>query len=124
MSNQNFILIKDTSSKITEFLIQRVIGFADSDEYHLLDDDDRKYPGIVCGAFASYICRINGQGGETDVIIDNAFEVIESLCLTQYSDVEDYIVTEILENINFYEYPELIGKLKHRSKLLYDRWLT
>ena len=124
MNNQNFILIKDTSNKITEFLIQQVIGFADSDEYHRLDDEDRKYPGIVCGAFASYISRIYGQGGDIDLIIDNAFDVIESLCLKQYSDVENYVVTEILENIHFNEYPELIGKLKNKSKLLYDRWLT
>ena len=124
MSSQNFILIQDTSSKITEFLIQQVIGFADSDEYHRLDDEDRKYPGIVCGAFASYISRIYEQGGDIDLIIDNAFDVIESLCLKQYSDVENYVVTEILENIHFNEYPELIGKLKNKSKLLYDRWLT
>lgn len=124
MSNQNFILIESESNKVSDFLVQEVSGFSGSDEYLRLDDEDRKSPGIVCGAFANYVSRIYGEGSNADSFLDNAFNVIESLSSIQDSDVENLVVTEILENIHFDVYPELIQKLGNKSKALHKRWLT
>ena len=124
MNSQNFILVEDKFKEVPDFLLQEVSGFPNSDEYLRLDDEDRKSPGIVCGAFANYISRIYGEGGNADYILDTAFNAIESLSLVQDIDVENLVVAEILENIHFDEYPELIQKLGSKSKALHDRWLT
>ncbi|WP_200348833.1 hypothetical protein [Halochromatium glycolicum] len=124
MSSQNFILVEGASNKVSEFLVQEVSGFSNSDEYLRLDDEDRKSPGIVCGAFANYISRIYGERGNAGLVLDNAFNAIESLSSVQDSDVENLVVTEILENIHFDEYPELIQKLGSKSKALHERWIT
>lgn len=111
MSSQNFILVEDESNKISKFLFQEVRGFSDSDEYLRLDNKDRKSLGIVCGAFTNYISRICGECGNAVSVLENAFNAIESLSSAQDIDVENLVVTEVLENINFDEYPELIQKL-------------
>jgi len=123
MSDQNFILVGNKSNTVSEFLIQEVREFSNSDEYLRLDDEDRKSPGIVCGAFANYISRIYGEGGSIDSILDNAFNAIESLSSVHDSEVENLIVTEIFENIHFEEYPMLIQKLGSESMALYKHWL-
>ena len=122
MSSQNFILVEGKSNTIPEFLVQEVSGFSESDEYLRLDDEDKKFPGIVCGAFANYLSRVYSKGGNA-AIMESAFKAIEALSSVQDSDVENLVVTEILENIHFDEYPELIQKLGSKSQALYERWL-
>jgi len=123
MNSQNFILVEGISNKVAEFLVQKVSGFSDSDEYLRLDDKDRSSQGIVCGALANYISRIYGEGDNKNSILDSGFNAIELLSAMQDSDVENLVVTEILENIHVDEYPGLIHHLGSKSKLLYERWL-
>lgn len=124
MSSQYFTLAKAPSTQICEFLVREVIGFSDSDEYLCLDAEDRKSPGIVCGAFANYISKIYRKGGDVDSILNSSFNVIESLSLVQDNDIKNLVVTEILENIRFDKYPELLQRLKKVSKALYEQWLA
>jgi len=123
MRDKDFILVEGAADKISEFLIQGVDEFSSSEEYLRLDDEDRRSTGIVCGAFANYISRIYGEDN-TNPLLVNAFDVIESLSAIQDIEVQNLVVTEILENIYFDEYPEIIQKLGNKSKALYDRWLT
>ena len=123
MNKQDFILVENKSSKLAELLVQEIDKFPDSEEYLRLDDEDRKSSGIVCGAFASYISRAYGEG-DADLLLKKAFDTIEMLSSIQDVGVENLVVTEILENIHFDEFPELIQKLGNKSKALYDRWLT
>lgn len=123
MSNKGFILVEGSSDSVSEFLIQEVGEFASSEEYLRLDDEDRKSAGIVCGAFANYVSRVYGESNTNALLVD-AFNTIESLSAIQDIEVQNLVVTEILENIHFDEYPELIQKLGSKSKALYDRWLA
>jgi len=123
MSSQNFVLVEGKSNTVSKFLVQEVSGFSESDEYLRLDDEDKKFPGIVCGAFSNYLSRVYSEGRNADAIMESAFKAIESLSSVQDSDVENLVVTEILENIHFDEYSELIQKLGSKSQALYERWL-
>ncbi|MFI0416531.1 MAG: hypothetical protein ACH255_20625 [Candidatus Thiodiazotropha sp.] len=123
MNKQDFILIENKANKIVELLVQEIDGFSDSEEFLRLDDKDRKTAGIVCGAFANYISRTYSEG-IAGPLLEKAFATIETLSSIQDVDVENLVATEILENIYFDEFPELIQKLGNKSKALYDRWLT
>ncbi len=123
MIDKDFILVKGLAGRVSEFLIQEVNEFSSSEEYLRLDNEDRRSTGIVCGAFSNYISRTYGEGN-TSSLLNNAFNAIESLSSMQDIEVENLVVTEILENIHFDEYPELIQKLGSKSKALYDRWLA
>ena len=108
---------------IPEFLVQSVREFSASDEYLRLDDKDRRSPGIVCGAFSNYISRIYNNSGGGSVVLPSAFAAIESLSSIEDQTVQNLVVTEILENIRFDEFPELVQKLGSKSRALHERWL-
>lgn len=102
--------------------MREVIEFESSEEYLRLDDEDEKSIGIICGAFANYISRLYSEERGSSVL-DKAFNAIELLSSIRDPDIENMVVTEILENIYFDKYPELIKKLGNNSKALYERWL-
>lgn len=123
VKEQKFILVESKSAAVSEFLTQEVKGFSKSDEYLRLDDEDKRIPGIVCGAFAIYVSRIYRESGGESISLDSAFRAIESLCQWQDADVENLIVTEILENISFNDCPNLLQRLGCKSLSLYKRWV-
>jgi len=123
MSNQRFTMVENSAAEVPKLLMQEASEFENSEEYHRLDDEDKKSVGIFCGAFANYISRVYGEEKDS-AVLDRAFNAIESLSSTKDSDIENLVVTEILENLRFDEYPELTKKLGRNSKALYERWLT
>ena len=122
MSRQNFVLVESTVVEIPKLLLEKVEGFAHSEEF-LRHQEWENTPGVICGAFAIYVSRIH-RDGESSTILDSAFSAIEKLAAIRDSNIDTLIVTEILENIYFREFPELVRRLGPKSRALYDHWLA
>ena len=122
MAKQNFISVDSPVSAIPSLLSDRVKGFANSEEF-IRHQQWKNVPGIVCGTLAIYISRIH-RDGDPNGILDSAFSIIESLSSVGDGQIENLIVTEILENIHSNDYPELIERLGPESRALYDQWLV
>ena len=118
MKDRRFIEVNE----IPQLLMEKIEGFVESEEYLGLDEEFRTSPGLICARCSSYINRIYREAGATDVI-DNAFRIVELLSTVRDIEVQNIVVTEILEMIDFHKHPELFQRLGPRSKALYDRWL-
>jgi len=123
MSGGEFILVGSSLSKIPGMLLAEVEGFSVSEEYARLDDEDRQSPGIVCGALANYVSRVWADSG-SEPVLSSAFRIVESLSAVEDVEIQNLVVTELLENINFTDYPDLIQLMGPKSRALYDRWLA
>lgn len=121
MNDVNFVLLESTETQIPGMLVKNVPEFEGSEQLQLLTEEERKSPGLVCAAFARFIESTFAKHGETESL-RKAFFVIERL--SHYSDVEvqNLLVTEVFEIIDFVRFPGLELLLGPRSLELYNRW--
>lgn len=121
MDSQRFVLMDDSSEKAMKILLDEVDDFFCSNEYLLLDDEDKSAKYVVCGAFGNYINRVYSEGAEERVL--DAFRAIEKISEMEDIEVENMIVAGILEVIHFSEHPTLKEYLGKTTKVLFERWL-
>ena len=118
-------------SHLPQLLVQKVPGFAGSPEYKALGSTDLQLPGVVCGAFAQFLSRlqkdaIEGIGNEEGAASLSALYQVLEWCATSHDpDVINIVVVEIFENLD--SEPPVLEALKTRlgkaSRQLYDKWL-
>jgi hypothetical protein len=110
---------------------QKVPGFAASSEYRALGSADLQLPGVVCGAFAQFLSRLQqdtltgAQNEEDTASLAAAYHVLEWLATSQDLDVINAVVVEIFENLD--GEPQVLEAIKTHlgkaSRQLYDKWL-
>lgn len=121
----NFKLIPDRSPEIIlSALRQKAPEFFTSDEYLRLARLDPKFkenPGLICAAFTKLLCAKLERREDAD----KYFEIIEGWATTKDPEVENYLITEVFENIRL---PK-VGEARFKSELgpaakqLYEHWM-
>lgn len=121
----NFELIPDRSPEIILGTLRRKAPeFLKSDEYLGLSGPGKDLtglPGLVCGAFTTFVCAKLERQEEAD----KYFEIIEEWASSRDSNVENYLITEVFENVRL---PK-VGEARFKSELgpvslqLYERWM-
>src|SRR5437879_5052897 len=116
---------------LPQLLVQKVPDFAASPEYKALSSADLQLPGVVCGAFAQFLSRLQqailteSRSEEDAVSLSAAYRVLEWLATSQDPDVINAVVVEIFENLDCE--PQVLEAIKTRfgkaSGQLYDKWL-
>ena len=116
---------------LPQWLVQKVPGFAASPEYQTLGSADLQLPGVVCGAFAQFLSRLQqdaltGPRSEGDAAsLSAAYHVLEWLATSDDPDVINAMVVEIFENLD--GEPQVVEAIKTHlgkaSRQLYDTWL-
>ena len=116
---------------LPQLLVQKGPGFAGSPEYKALGSTDLQFPGVVCGAFAQFLSRlqtdaIEGIGNaEGAASLSASYQVLEWCATSHDSDVINVVVVEIFENLD--SEPPVLEAIKTRlgkaSRQLYDKWL-
>ncbi len=118
-------------SHLPQLLVQKVPGFAESPEYKALGSADLQLPGVVCGAFAQFLSRlqtdaIEGRRNEEGAAsLSASYQVLEWCATSHDPDVINVVVVEIFENLDG-EPPVLDAIKTHLGKAsgqLYDKWL-
>ena len=126
----DFILRKDQSAQIPEFLRSTVVGFEESPEYQQLRGYEQDISGVVLGAFAGYLCKIHekilvGHAEQnTEAVINSAHEAIEVLASSPGSTSRDLVTDELYENLECKEdvLKEIRRHLKPNALALYERY--
>ncbi len=118
-------------SHLPQLLVQQVPGFAESPEYKALGSADLQLPGVVCGAFAQFLSRlqkdaIEGTRNEEGAAsLSASYQVLEWCATSHDPDVINVVVVEIFENLDCE--PPVLESIKTRlgkaSRQLYDKWL-
>lgn len=116
---------------LPQWFVQKVPGFAESPEYQALGSADLQLPGVVCGAFAQFLSRLQkdaltGPRSDGDAArLSAAYHVLEWLATSYDPDVINAIVVEIFENLDCE--PHVLKAIKTHlgkaSRQLYDKWL-
>ena len=116
---------------LPQWLVQKAPGFAESPEYKALSSADLQLPGVVCGAFAQFLSRLQqnaltGSRSDEDAArLSAAYHVLEWLATSHDPDVINAVVVEIFENLDCE--PDVLKAIKiHLGKAsgqLYDKWL-
>ena len=118
-------------NRLPQLLVQKVSGFAESPEYKALGSADLQLPGVVCGAFAQFLSRlqkdaIEGIGNEEGTASLSASHQVLEWCATSHDPgVINVVVVEIFENLD--SEPLVLEAIKTRlgkaSRQLYYKWL-
>jgi len=116
----DFVIKERDYDKVPNLLITEVPGFLDSEEYRLLDSEDRKVPGLVTAAFTRYC-----EGLQEADALERCYAVIEKLATSSDPEVQNLVVTEIFENLQGSD--ESLVKVKEQlgpeSRRLYQQWM-
>lgn len=128
----NLIPTQREYSRIPQLLVQKVHGFAESPEYTSLENSDRQLSGVVCGAFAKFLARLQQCALEGFMSKASAkslaasYHIMEQLATSSDPYVVNAVVVEIFENLDC-ESPVLEVMKAHLGKVsrqLYDKWLS
>jgi hypothetical protein len=118
-------------SRIPQLVVHTVPGFAASPEYTALGKPDLQLPGVVCGAFAKFLVRLQ-QGvsagavrAESAAGLAASYQVVEQLATSDDPEVVNAVVVEIFENLDCE--PHVLEAIKARlgkvSRQLYAKWV-
>src|SRR6266436_9559365 len=115
---------------LPQLLVQKVPDFAASPEYQALVSADLQLPGVVCGAFAQYLSRLQKdilarpRSHEDVASLSAAYHALEWFATSHDPDVINAVVAEIFENLD--SEPHVLEAMKaHLGKAsgqLYDTW--
>ncbi|MDD5302159.1 MAG: hypothetical protein PHS14_03535 [Elusimicrobia bacterium] len=124
----NSILGPDNSGLFFSSLHRVLPEFFDSDEYKrlvALGGDLARNPGLLCAAFTSSLCRLLESGHAEDLAVIVSFDLIEEWSLNTDAQVQNYIITEIFENVRLPKIGEQYFKtrLGPASRKLYGEWM-
>lgn len=123
MSN---IIRIDKPDEIVSAIKKFVPSFIQSDEYRKLDVQEQHVTGLVCAAFAKFWSELARLEDRNESQILNACsEIVELLSLSNNAEVQNYVVTEILENLSENEcvMARLRAMMGESTTRLFSRWL-
>jgi len=121
-----FIRRAKDASRLPATIVSRVIGFMESPEYGNLRQYELDIPGVVCGAFAQYVCRLFLEQREIgDPRLRSALNVLEELSASSDPEAVELVVTEVLENLdlNCAQMVALKSVVGQRTMELIDKWM-
>jgi hypothetical protein len=114
-----------------QLLVQAVPVFAKSQEYKSLGNCDLELPGVVFGAFARFLTRlqrsaIQGKSsGEELESLAASYQAIEQFSSSNDPDMVNAVVVEIFENLDCE--PPILETIKAHlgkaSQQLYKKWI-
>jgi len=126
-----WLLVPRDYNHLPQLLVQKVPDFAASPEYKALESADLQLPGVVCGAFAQYLSRLQKdtlarpRSHEDAASLSAAYRALEWFATSHDPDVINAVVVEIFENLD--SEPHVLGAIKAHlgkaSRQLYDTWL-
>jgi hypothetical protein len=127
----SWLPIPRASAHLPQWRVQKVPGFAQAPEYKALGSADLQLPGVVCGACAQFLRRLQhdalmGSRREVETAsVSAAYDVLEWLATSHTPDVLNAVVGEIFEHLD--DAPQVLEALKthhgQASGHLYDTWL-
>jgi hypothetical protein len=109
------------SRAVAQRFVTEVPGFAGSDEYRRLDQEEREKPGFVFSALGRFT-----QFASTDAL-EVATSIIEDSAATDDQELHNYLVTEVFEQWDDTETgtrARLRLALGPNGRRLYDRWMN
>lgn len=124
----NFKMRPDNSGLILASLRRVVPEFFDTEEYlglKKLGRDLAEIPGLICAAYARYICRIlDGQTSHSN-LVERCFNLIEEWASHSDQEIHNLIVTEIFENVRLPKSGErqFSDRLGASSRRLFEVWM-
>lgn len=123
----DFVLRPDNSGLILASLRRVLPQFFSSQEYEELKKSGRELaetPGLVCAAFTRYLCRTLEEN-PTMSSATSCFCLIEEWASHTDPVIQNYVVTEIFENVRLPKLGEGFFKdhLEARSRKLYEEWM-
>lgn len=118
-------------SRIPQLCVHKVPGFAAAPEYTSLGKHDLQLPGVVCGAFAKFLVRLQkgviegAVGAESAEGLAASYQVIERLATSYDPDVVNAVVVEIFENLDCEPHvlEAITAHLGKVSRQLYAKWM-
>lgn len=122
----DFVRREKDAPRIPAMLVSRLIGFAEAPEYRNLRQYELDIPGVVCGAFAQYVCRLFLVQREIgDARLQRALNVLEELSASCDPETIEMVVTEVLENLdlNRQQMAVLKSVSGQKTKELIDKWI-
>lgn len=124
----NFVLSPDNSGIILASLRRVLPQFFDAQEYlalKALGQGMGENPGLVCAAFARFLCRHLENSSAEGGLVVACFNLIEEWALHIDPAIQNYVVTEIFENIRLPTLGEQAFKerLSEHSRKLYEDWM-
>ena len=124
----NFILRPDNSGLILASLRRVLPQFFDAPEYVRLKNlgrDLAEIPGLVCAAFARYLCRLLEMEPAEPTLANACFNLIEEWSSHSDPNVQNYVITEIFENVRLPKLGEAYFKqrLGENSRKLFEEWM-
>ena len=127
----DFIITNRDLNNVVQVLTEGVPSFAQSDELRLLGEGFDTTPGLVCGAFARFLCRLHETdpehiGPHRDLEFDRCYAMIEWMASSRDVAVGNLLVTEIYEVLA--DRPAIVGEVRARlrpaSDALYREWIV
>ena len=127
----DFIITNRDLNNVVQVLTEGVPSFAQSEELRLLGDGSETIPGLVCGAFARFLCRLHETASKDDsadhhLEFDRCYAMIEWMASSRDAEVRNLLVTEIYELLA--DHATILGEVRARlrpaSDALYRQWIV
>lgn len=121
---------KDPSAAAVAHLLANVPELKDDSSYIYLEQNDLLLPGLIFAAFACHIKKLHDQlESDSQQLsakeeLEKSYQVIEELCLLNNNNIDNLIVTEVLENIEYGKHPLVIEMMGKQTHDLYRRWIA
>ena len=114
--------------RVPELIVSAIPEFAESPELARLRPDERVLPGLVCGAFADFLTRVQSEalsGPGASAIVDRCYGALERLASSTDPAVRNVVVVEILENLDgsVELMTEFRRHLQPNSRMLFEVWI-
>lgn len=127
----HLIPVQRAYSRVPQLVVHTVPGFAASPEFTALGKHELQLPGVVCGALAKFLVRLQKSiiagavSDETSEGLAASYQVIEQLATSADPEVVNAVVVEIFENLDCE--PSVLEVIKARlgkvSRQLYAKWI-
>ena len=129
--DSDFTISETPSNDVPAFLIRRVPELKDSTNFKSLAPELRGSPTLVCAALASTIVNSVelSPPNDSDAIqkrfLVRAFGAIEEMSSSTDHDINNLVVTEILEtfNANQAAFARISSRLGQKTLALYRKWI-
>jgi|SoiMethySBSTD1v2_1073268.scaffolds.fasta_scaffold13395_2 hypothetical protein len=125
----DFLRIGMRVEQVPVFLSESVTGFKASVEYQELREYERENPGVICSAFAKYLCRIAqeqfAEGTDTPSI-SSAHAAMDAMAASPSTAVQSLLTDEVFENLDcdIAVVESIRRNLKPNAAELYTHWIA
>ena len=118
----DYILLPSNNAEVPSFLLAQVPALRQSSAFARLSETSRCLPGVVCATFARYIAELAANVHEREHL-SSVMQVVERLATSNESEIQNLVVTEILENMEDNVLRTLAPLMGTNCKALYERYV-